>query len=77
MVPGIAPCEPQETPTSARLHQMSPSECLAWERRQDTRHAYVNGAVFSMTGASRAPNLVCGNAFALLHGQLRGGHCEV
>ena len=50
---------------------------LAWERQQETRHEYLNGQIFAMTGASRAHNVLCGNMFATLHSQLRGKPCEV
>nr|WP_209262270.1 Uma2 family endonuclease [Thiorhodococcus minor] len=50
---------------------------MQWERRQETRHEYVGGEIFAMTGASRAHNLICGNTFAALHGQLRRRACEV
>jgi Uma2 family endonuclease len=60
--------------TESRLSQ---EEYLAWERGQEARHEYVDGEIFAMTGASREHNLICGNAFALLHTQLRGKPCEV
>ena len=50
---------------------------LAWERQQEIRHEFLNGQIFSMTGASRAHNVLCGNIFATLHSQLRGKPCEV
>jgi Uma2 family endonuclease len=50
---------------------------LAWERQQETRHEFLNGQIFSMTGASRAHKVLCGNMFATLHSQLRGKPCEV
>ncbi|WP_295591317.1 Uma2 family endonuclease [uncultured Lamprocystis sp.] len=50
---------------------------MAWERRQDTRHAFFDGEIFAMTGASREHHLVCGNTFSALHAHLRGTHCEV
>lgn len=52
-------------------------EYLAWERRQETRHEYVNGEIHAMTGASREHNLINGNLFAALHFQLRGKPCEI
>ncbi|NEV61240.1 Uma2 family endonuclease [Thiorhodococcus minor] len=59
------------------LPRLTPPEYLQWERRQETRHEYVGGEIFAMTGASRAHNLICGNTFAALHGQLRRRACEV
>ncbi|AUB85090.1 Uma2 family endonuclease [Candidatus Thiodictyon syntrophicum] len=60
----------------ARPH-VTAQEYLAWERRQETRHEYVDGEIYAMTGASREHNLVCGNTFAALHAQLRATPCEV
>ncbi|MEA1051424.1 Uma2 family endonuclease [Lamprobacter modestohalophilus] len=57
--------------------QLTPQQYLAWERQQATRHEFFDGEIFAMTGASREHNLVCGNAFATLHAQLRGKPCEL
>lgn len=56
---------------------MSVEEYLAFERRSETRHEFLDGEIFAMGGASRKHNLVTGNAFAALHGQLAGRDCEV
>jgi Uma2 family endonuclease len=58
-------------------HFLTPQDYLAWERQQETRHEWFDGQVYAMTGASREHNLLCGNVFAALHGQLRGRPCEV
>lgn len=57
--------------------QLSPQDYLAWEREQETRHEFLDGEIFAMTGASRKHNLVCVNIVASLHAQLRGTPCEV
>jgi len=57
---------------------LTPAEYLAFERQQtDAKHEYLNGQITAMSGASREHNLIVGNAFASLHGQLRGRGCEV
>ena len=56
---------------------LTAQDYLAWERRQETRHEYLNGQIFAMTGASRAHNVLCGNLLATLHSHLRGKPCEV
>ena len=56
---------------------LTAQDYLAWERQQETRHEYLNGQIFAMTGASRAHNVLCGNLLATLHSQLRGKPCEV
>lgn len=75
------PASPNNLTGSGHANQpqsfVSPLDYLAWERAQETRHEYFDGEVFAMTGASRPHNLVCGDTFAGLHAQLRGGPCEV
>jgi Uma2 family endonuclease len=56
---------------------LGPSEYLEWERRQETRHEFVNGEIFAMTGASRVHNLICLNTAAALHAQLQGRPGEI
>ncbi|MDP2794364.1 MAG: Uma2 family endonuclease [Sulfurisoma sp.] len=56
---------------------VSPGDYLAWERRQETRHEYVNGEIHAMTGASRKHNLINGNIAANLHARMRDMPCEV
>jgi Uma2 family endonuclease len=57
--------------------RLTPQDYLAWERQQETRHDYVNGEIYAMTGASRKHNVICANLLASLHGQLRERPCEV
>lgn len=52
-------------------------EYLAVERQAETRHEYLDGEIYAMTGASRPHNLISGNVFASLHSQLKGRGCEV
>jgi Uma2 family endonuclease len=56
---------------------LTANDYLAWERQQETRHEYLEGQIFAMTGASRAHNMLCANILASLHGQLRGKPCEI
>ena len=56
---------------------MTAQDYLDWEHRQDIRHEYYDGEVYAMTGASREHNLLSGNTFSALHGQLRGRNREV
>jgi len=62
---------------SEPLHRVSVEEYLALERRSETKSEYLHGETCAMAGASRAHNLIAGNAFAALHEQLRGRGCEV
>jgi Uma2 family endonuclease len=52
-------------------------EYLAFERQSETRHDYLDGEVFAMTGASRTHNLIAGNIFGEIRNQLKGRTCEV
>lgn len=56
---------------------LTPQDYLDWERQQETRHEFLDGHVFAMTGASRAHNVLCLNIAASLHQQLRGKPCEI
>lgn len=56
---------------------VTPEEYLALERQADSKSEYYAGAIFAMAGASRRHNLIVGNVFASLHGQLRKRPCSV
>ena len=56
---------------------LRPQDYLDWERQQETRHEFLDGHVFAMTGASRAHNVLCLNIASSLHQQLRGKPCEI
>jgi Uma2 family endonuclease len=56
---------------------MSESEYLAFERVNETKHEFVDGEVFAMTGASENHNLICLNLFRVLGNQLLEGPCKV
>jgi Uma2 family endonuclease len=60
----------------ATINYMTEAEYLAAEELAQTRHEYVNGYVFAMTGATDAHNVITGNLFAFLHGKLRGCPCR-
>lgn len=57
--------------------KLSPAEYLAMERASEERHAYLDGELFAMTGASRPHNLITANILAALHGPLKRRGCEV
>ena len=56
---------------------LTPEEYLEIERKAEFKSEYYQGEMFAMTGARRAHNLLAGNTFAQLHGQLRRRPCEV
>ena len=56
---------------------LTPEEYLAWERKADTKHEYLSGAIIAMSGASLAHNLIVTNISGELYIQLKVGTCEV
>ncbi len=56
---------------------MSEAEYLAFERVHESKHEYINGEVFAMTGASENHNLICGNLITRLNIQLEERPCKV
>jgi len=52
-------------------------EYLAKERAADYKSEYFNGEIFALAGASREHNLIAGNAYSILHQQLRKKSCEI
>lgn len=62
--------------TRMTVNYMTEEEYLRKEERATVRHEFVDGYVFAMTGATDAHNVICGNIFSFLHGQLSGGPCR-
>jgi Uma2 family endonuclease len=56
---------------------MSPTEYLAWESEQDSKHEYENGRVIAMTGGTVPHSQIPANLSALLIPHLRGKGCKV
>jgi Uma2 family endonuclease len=52
-------------------------EYLASEREAFERHEWLDGLIYSMAGESPQHSLICSNANACLHLQLRGRPCAV
>jgi Uma2 family endonuclease len=59
------------------VRRLSPADYLAFERRAETKHEYVNGEVFAMTGASERHNLIVAHLIAEIDVQFRGRPCRV
>ncbi len=51
-------------------------EYLALERDSETRHEYLGGEIFAMSGASREHNLIGTNIVGAFHPQLKRHGCE-
>jgi len=54
----------------------TPEEYLAFERAAESKHEYLDGRIYAMSGTTRNHVRVTMNVGALLHGQLRGRPCE-
>lgn len=49
---------------------MTAEEYLAFEERSETKHEFVDGVVYAMTGARVSHGLIAGNTLVALHGRL-------
>jgi Uma2 family endonuclease len=58
------------------MRLLSPDEYLAWERRQETKHEYVDGVIVAMSGASLAHNTIVGNVVRVLGNALLDKPCR-
>ena len=63
--------------TAKEKSKYTPEEYLEIERGAEDKSEYFNGETFAMAGASRKHNLISGNIFAGIHGQVRNRDCEV
>ncbi len=55
---------------------MTWDEYLAFEEQSPSRHEYVNGTVYAMSGASLAHNRIAQELVVAFRSHLRGGPCE-
>lgn len=63
--------------TAARkLQLISVEDYLAGELVSKVKHEYLGGEVYAMAGARNVHNLIAGNVFGSLYGQLRGKPCR-
>ncbi len=56
---------------------LTEAEYLEIERVSEIKHEFCRGAMFAMAGATRAHNLLSGNAVTALNAALRRTRCEV
>ncbi len=56
---------------------MSPTEYLAWESGQDSRHEYENGKIIAMTGGTIPHSQIPLNFASLILAHLRGKGCKI
>jgi Uma2 family endonuclease len=60
----------------AHDYLLTPEEYLAGEEAAETKHEYVGGVVYAMSGATNRHNILSMNALGLLFAQLRGTGCR-
>lgn len=60
----------------ASIKSISEQEFLRLENESSTKHEFVQGYVFAMSGTTAAHNVIAGNLFAALHSVLRGSPCR-
>lgn len=53
------------------------TDYLQSELISDIKHEYINGKIYSMSGAKRAHNIICINLSGILFAHLRGTPCRV
>ena len=59
------------------LPKMTIEDYLNWESQQETRHEYVNGEVFAMTGGTVPRNDIALNLYTALRPHLRSRGCRI
>jgi Uma2 family endonuclease len=55
---------------------MTEADYLEFERGSDTRHEYLSGQIYAMSGASRNHNIISSNINGLLYNHLDESPCE-
>jgi Uma2 family endonuclease len=62
--------------TANQLSLISVEEYLKTERESSTKHEYLGGVVYAMSGGRNRHNLIAGNVFGSLWTRLRGQNCR-
>jgi len=55
---------------------LTPNEYFAWEEGQNSRHEYIGGKVYAMSGGTINHSEIAGNLLAMLKTHLRGSGCK-
>jgi Uma2 family endonuclease len=56
--------------------KLTPEEYFAWEEGQRSRHEYIGGEVFVMSGGTVNHSEIAGNLLSIVKGHLRGSGCK-
>jgi Uma2 family endonuclease len=62
--------------TALENRHLSVEEYLDFESAASTRHEYIAGEIFAMSGVSAAHNLIVGNVYRAFANHLHGGPCR-
>ncbi|KJH71501.1 Uma2 family endonuclease [Aliterella atlantica] len=62
---------------NSQKRHMTPDEYLAWEACQETRHEYVDGEVYAMTGGTLPHNTIAINLTSALKNPVRSRGCRL
>ena len=57
--------------------QMSPTDFLEWERKQEYKYEYAGGKIFAMAGASINHNLILKNLIVTVGSFLKNKPCDI
>ncbi len=56
-------------------YRYSPEEYLAFERKSETKHEYLDGQIYAMAGASPTHNQLCFNLAGEIHQAIKNSSC--
>lgn len=56
-------------------YEYTPEEYLAFERKSDTKHEYLDGQIYAMAGASPTHNQLCFNLAGEIHQTIKNTTC--
>jgi Uma2 family endonuclease len=62
--------------SQARRQPMTFEQFLDWQRRQERKHEFVDGAAIAMAGATEAHNIIQVNLLTAAAPKLRGSECR-
>jgi Uma2 family endonuclease len=63
-------------PASKKIGYVSVEEYLVSEERSSTRHEYIDGQLFAMSGVTKWHNIIAGNIHSALRAHVRGSQCR-
>jgi Uma2 family endonuclease len=74
--PPLSPSNKVAMSSTAHKLPITAAEYLEGELRSETRHEFVDGRVYAMSGASRRHDEICLDLASILQAHLRGSSCR-